>query len=62
VAFVQPAAGRRLEEAELRAYLKENLAPYKVPAEIVIAELPIGPTGKILKSALRDSVAGGGAP
>jgi len=62
VAFVQPAAGRRLEEAELRAYLKENLAPYKVPTEIVIAELPIGPTGKILKGALRDSVAGGGTP
>ena len=37
------------------AYCRERLAAYKYPREIrFVAELPKGPSGKILKSALRD--------
>ena len=41
---------------ELKAYVKENLARYKVPREIrFIDELPRNATGKVLKRELRDS-------
>ncbi|HYD71211.1 class I adenylate-forming enzyme family protein [Azospirillum sp.] len=53
VAYVQCQPGRLVSEAELLEHLRANLAPYKVPSEIVVTELPIGPTGKILKSALK---------
>jgi long-chain acyl-CoA synthetase len=43
---------------ELRAYCRDKLAGYKVPRQVLIrAELPRGPTGKILKRALRMSPA-----
>ncbi|QDW39899.1 acyl--CoA ligase [Bradyrhizobium sp. KBS0727] len=54
VAYVQPVAGRQLDVAELDAWARENLTAYKRPSEIILThELPIGPTGKILKSKLR---------
>jgi long-chain acyl-CoA synthetase len=41
---------------DIIAYTRERLAAYKYPREIrFMAELPKGPSGKILKSALRDS-------
>jgi len=41
--------------AEIIAYTRERLAAYKYPREIrFMAELPKGPSGKILKTALRD--------
>lgn len=54
VAFVQLMPNRSVTEEELTAFLRERLAAYKVPSQIHIRELPVGPTGKILKSALRD--------
>jgi long-chain acyl-CoA synthetase len=40
---------------EVIAYCRERLAAYKYPREVrFMAELPKGPTGKVLKSALRD--------
>lgn len=46
-------------EAELRNFCRARLAAYKVPREVIIAkELPRGPTGKILKRALRAARAG----
>ena len=55
VAFVIPAPGAPVPtEAELRTFCRERLAAYKVPRQIHVAlELPRGPTGKILKRALR---------
>jgi long-chain acyl-CoA synthetase len=42
-------------EAELRAYLTERVAKFKVPASIdFVAELPRDPNGKLLKRRLRD--------
>ncbi len=47
----------QIDPAELKSFLKSQLAPYKVPKEyIVLDELPKGSTGKILKRELRKQV------
>ena len=56
VAFVQLKPGQTLDEAGMKAWLRERLSPYKLPAEIRAMELPIGPTGKILKNALKSEL------
>jgi acyl-CoA synthetase (AMP-forming)/AMP-acid ligase II len=54
IAYVQPTAGSRLDVAALSEWARANLTPYKRPREIIITDqLPIGPTGKILKSKLK---------
>ena len=59
VAFVTCAPGAGVDEAGLRAFLKDRLAPYKIPGRIVIADaLPAAPTGKILKAKLLEHFAG----
>ena len=53
LAFVQIAPGDDVTAEELRAFVKEQLAGYKRPSQIVLAtELPAAPTGKILKHRL----------
>ncbi len=48
------------KEDELKGYVKENLAGYKVPREIeLIDELPRNQTGKVLKRELRERDGGG---
>jgi acyl-CoA synthetase (AMP-forming)/AMP-acid ligase II len=52
-AFVVRANGTDVGEAELKDYVKANLARYKVPREIVfLDELPRNATGKVLKREL----------
>ncbi len=52
-AFVVPRNGTSLTEDEIKAYVKQNLARYKVPREVVfLTELPRNATGKILKREL----------
>ena len=47
--------GASLEKKEIRKYLLERLAAYKVPREFFFcAQLPKNSTGKILKTALRE--------
>jgi long-chain acyl-CoA synthetase len=47
--------GWGVSEAEIRAHCREQLAEAKVPAVLnVVAEIPKGPTGKILKRLLRE--------
>ncbi len=57
-AVVQPAPGVAGNDdlvAELRTYLREHIAHYKVPRQIDFrAELPRHPTGKLYKRLLRD--------
>ena len=54
-AFVVLRKGKQVDEAELQAYVKENLARYKVPREVVfLDELPRNPTGKVLKRELAE--------
>ena len=53
-AFVVLKPGTALEADELIAWSKEQLAAYKYPRTVEIRDkLPIGPTGKVLKRALR---------
>ena len=52
-AFVSLKRLAALTSEELLDYCKEHLARYKYPRRIhILSELPKGPTGKILKSAL----------
>jgi fatty-acyl-CoA synthase len=52
-AFVVLESGKNATEDELKGYVKQNLARYKVPREIVfIDELPRNATGKVLKREL----------
>lgn len=63
VAFVEPRPGVRVTEAELAALCAERLAPYKVPAAIVLmAPLPASSTGKVLKARLREIAAAATTP
>jgi fatty-acyl-CoA synthase len=52
-AFVVLEDGAELSEDDIKKYIKENLANYKVPREVVfIDELPRNQTGKVLKKKL----------
>ena len=54
-AFVVLRDGATLSEDDVKGYVKENLANYKVPREVVfIDELPRNPTGKVLKRELAE--------
>ncbi|MUL64340.1 acyl-CoA synthetase [Mycobacterium sp. CBMA 234] len=49
-AFVVTVSGTTVSEADLKQFVKDNLARYKVPREVVfLDELPRNPTGKVLK-------------
>jgi fatty-acyl-CoA synthase len=53
-AYVVLRAGSDLSEDEVRDFVKENLARYKVPRDVTfLEELPRNPTGKVLKRELR---------
>ena len=59
-AFVVPASGSDPSEDELKGYVKENLARFKVPRQIeFLDELPRNATGKVLKRELREREAEG---
>jgi acyl-CoA synthetase (AMP-forming)/AMP-acid ligase II len=54
-AFVVKAEGASVGEDDIKTYVREHLARYKVPREVVfLDELPRNPTGKILKQELRE--------
>ncbi len=54
-AFVVPRAGAEVSEAELKAFVKDKLAPYKYPRLIeFVNELPKTATGKIQRYKLRE--------
>ncbi|WP_163696585.1 long-chain-fatty-acid--CoA ligase FadD2 [Mycolicibacterium sarraceniae] len=54
-AFVVLREQADLSEDAVKNYVREHLARYKVPREVVfLAELPRNPTGKILKRELRE--------
>jgi fatty-acyl-CoA synthase len=59
-AFVVKAEGASVDEDAIKVYVRDHLARYKVPREVVfLDELPRNPTGKILKRELRDIAVGG---
>jgi long-chain acyl-CoA synthetase len=54
VAFVALKPGAEADPDDIIAYCRERLAAYKYPREVrIVADLPKGPTGKILKRELR---------
>jgi long-chain acyl-CoA synthetase len=56
VAVIVTREGASLTEDDVIAYTKERLAAYKYPREVRFIEtLPKTPTGKILKSDLRQT-------
>jgi benzoate-CoA ligase len=58
-AFVVLKAGAQADEAELKAFVKDRLAPYKYPRVIeFLHELPKTATGKIQRFKLREREAG----
>jgi acyl-CoA synthetase (AMP-forming)/AMP-acid ligase II len=58
-AFVVLEPGASATPEDLKQHVRENLANYKVPREIsVLAELPRGSTGKILRTELQSRVSG----
>ncbi len=60
-AFVVLRDGASLSEDEIKDYVKENLARYKVPREVAfVEELPRNATGKVLKRELAEQVDGDG--
>ena len=55
-AVVVPKEGQHLTQEGLTAFLKERLADYKVPKEIVfVKEIPRNPQGKTLKTQLKEA-------
>jgi fatty-acyl-CoA synthase len=59
-AFVVVRAGASLSEEDVKDYVKENLARFKSPREVVFVEqLPRNPTGKVLKRELLELPVGG---
>jgi fatty-acyl-CoA synthase len=53
-AFVVVRDGHRVSEDELKDHVRENLARYKTPRDVIfLDELPRNPTGKVLKRELR---------
>lgn len=63
-AFVECRPGMHIDEAELQAYLRHHLAPYKRPSRVVqVAIMPMTSSGKILKRELVTTQnQGGSAP
>ncbi|MGH2832263.1 MAG: AMP-binding enzyme, partial [Solirubrobacteraceae bacterium] len=52
-AFVVPRNGATLTDEDIKTYVKNNLARYKVPREVVfMTQLPRNATGKVLKREL----------
>jgi fatty-acyl-CoA synthase len=59
-AYVVLRPGASLTEDEVREFIKERLARFKVPRDVVfLEELPRNPTGKVLKRQLRELHAAG---
>lgn len=55
VAVAIPHPGHTLDGAEIIAYCRKNLSAYKCPRRVfTVADMPLGPSNKILKRTLRD--------
>ena len=53
IAFVETMPGSAVDEAALKAFVRDRLAPYKRPQHIlIVARMPASATGKVQKHAL----------
>jgi long-chain acyl-CoA synthetase len=63
VAVVVAKAGATLSADELVDFARARLSPVKLPREVAfVAALPLGPSGKVLKRALRERIVDGTLP
>jgi len=53
-AFIELSPGATVNEADIIAHCRDNLASYKCPHHVVFGPLPKTSTGKIQKFKLRD--------
>ncbi|WP_083714895.1 AMP-binding enzyme [Bradyrhizobium brasilense] len=54
-AFIVLAPRAELDTAQLAAWARQNMAPYKVPRDVsFVTELPRSPAGKLLRRLLKD--------
>ena len=54
-ACIVPLPGMSVEKEEIIQFCKENLAGFKVPKHVFVTdEIPMNPSGKILKRVLRE--------
>jgi fatty-acyl-CoA synthase len=59
VAAVRVADGAGTDAAELEAFTRERIAPYKVPKRwVFVDELPVNASGKVQKFLLRETIGG----
>ena len=57
LAFVELKPGNGLDRAALRDWLRERLAPYKLPGEVrVLKSMPLLSNGKLAKQVLREQL------
>ena len=53
VAFVEPLQGKEIDPERLKNWLRERVAPYKRPSQVIMMEqIPAAPSGKLLKHKL----------
>ncbi len=58
IAYIEPEEGASIKESEIKSYLKEHLANFKIPKSIyIVDELPKNATGKVLKRVLKERLA-----
>jgi long-chain acyl-CoA synthetase len=58
-AIVMLKPGVEATEDEIAAFVKERVAAYKYPRIVrIVGDLPLGPTGKVVKRAIDQSVIG----
>jgi long-chain acyl-CoA synthetase len=61
IAFVSANEGATIDERALQQFIRERLADYKLPRRVIsLPALPRNPTGKILKTALREMMKASG--
>jgi long-chain acyl-CoA synthetase len=59
VAYIKPKAGMSINEKEIKAYLRQYLAHFKIPKQIQECnDMPMTATGKVLKRELKRRVLG----
>jgi long-chain acyl-CoA synthetase len=60
VAVIVPRPNASIDLAALDTFARERLASTKVPREIaIVSDLPLGPSGKVLKRVIRDRIESG---
>ena len=55
--MITPRNGATITLDDVRAFLRDRLAGYKIPHDVITGAIPRNPSGKALKHKLREAVA-----